>query len=137
AFWVVIAERVDARRSQRVLPILAATGGAGAAVGAVLVVPIASAVGVQGVLVAAAVLLAFAGAGAMRLGATRRVAAATAPIGALIARSWRDGARAVRRHPLARHLAFVVGAAGVFGSLAYFALGVEVAARGGDRKSNV
>src|SRR5207248_11109996 len=40
AFWVVIAERVDARRSQRVLPALAAIGGAGAAVGAVLVVPI-------------------------------------------------------------------------------------------------
>ncbi|MBA3457080.1 MAG: hypothetical protein H0T42_28615, partial [Deltaproteobacteria bacterium] len=37
----------------------------------------------------------------------------------------------MRRHPLARHLAIVVAAAGVFASLAYFALGVEVAARGG------
>lgn len=131
AFWVVIAERIDARRSQRLLPVLAATGGAGAALGAVLVVPIASAAGAQGVLASAAVLLALAGAGAMRLAATRRVAAPPAPVGALIARSWRDGARAVRRHPLARHLAIVVGAAGVFGSLAYFALGVGVAVRGG------
>src|SRR5690606_23229733 len=93
AFWVVIAERIDARRSQRLLPVLAATGGAGAALGAVLVVPIASAAGAQGVLASAAVLLALAGAGAMRLAATRRVAAPPAPVGALIARSWRDGAR--------------------------------------------
>jgi len=131
AFWVVIAERIDARRSQRLLPLLAACGGAGAAVGAVLVVPIASAGGAQAVLVAAALLLVLAGAGAARLGATRRVAAPPAPIHGLIARAWRDGARAVRRHPLAMHLAIVVGAAGVFGSLAYFALAVEVAARGG------
>src|SRR5262245_38987728 len=73
AFWVVIAERIDARRSQRLLPLLAATGGAGAAIGAVLVVPLASAAGAQGVLVAAGLLLAMAGIGAARLGATRRV----------------------------------------------------------------
>ena len=127
AFWVVIAERLDARRSRRLLPIMAATGGAGAALGAVLVVPIASAMGAVGVLVCAAGLLALAGIGATRLAATRRVGAPTAPIGALIARSWRDGARAVRRQPLARHLAVVVGAAGVFASLAYFALGVSLA----------
>src|SRR4029453_14165086 len=30
AFWVVIAERIDARRSQRLLPLLAPLGGAGA-----------------------------------------------------------------------------------------------------------
>ena len=59
---------------------------------------------------------------------------APARLGSLIARSWRDGARAVRRHPLAMHLAIVVGAAGVFGSLAYFALGVGVAAHGGSTK---
>src|SRR5215208_4307078 len=47
AFWVVIAERLDARRSRRMLPILAATGGIGAALGAVLVVPIAAAVGAR------------------------------------------------------------------------------------------
>jgi len=130
AFWIVIAERIDARRSQRLLPMLAAAGGAGAAIGAVLVVPLASAAGARGVLVAAGLLLVLAGLGAARLGATRRVAAPPASVAALIARSWRDGARAVRRHPLANHLAIVVGAAGVFGSLAYFALGVEVAARG-------
>lgn len=131
AFWVVIAERLDARRSQRVLPVLAAMGGAGAALGAVLVIPLASAIGARGVLVCAAALLVLAALGATRLPATRRVGAAPANVRALIARSWRDGARAVRRHPLARHLAIVVAAAGVFASLAYFALGVEVAARGG------
>ena len=131
AFWVVIAERIDARRSQRLLPLLAATGGAGAAAGSVLVVPLAAAAGARGVLVAAAALLALAGAGAARISATRRVATPVAVSAGLIARSWRDGARAVRRHPLALHLAIVVGAAGVFGSLAYFALGVAVAARGG------
>ncbi len=131
AFWVVIAERIDARRSQRLLPLLAATGGAGAAAGSVLVVPLAAAAGARGVLVAAAALLALAGVGAARISATRRVATPVAVSAGLIARSWRDGARAVRRHPLALHLAIVVGAAGVFGSLAYFALGVAVAARGG------
>jgi hypothetical protein len=131
AFWVVIAERIDARRSQRLLPLLAATGGAGAAVAALLVMPIAAAAGARGVLVVAAGLLALAGMGAARISATRRVAAPVTVSVGLIARSWRDGARAVRRHPLALHLAIVVGAAGVFGSLAYFALGVGVAARGG------
>lgn len=131
AFWVVIAERIDARRSQRLLPLIAATGGAGAAIGAVLVVPIASAAGASGTLAAAALLLGAAAVLALRMPSTRRVAAPPARVGALIGRAWRDGARAVRRHPLAAHLALVVGAAGVFGSLAYFALGVEVAARGG------
>ena len=131
AFWVVIAERVDARRSQRLLPLLAATGGAGAAVGALLVMPIASAVGARGVLVVAAALLACAGIGATRMPTTRRVAAPSARLGALVVRSWRDGARAVRRYPLALHLAIVVGVAGVFGSLAYTALGFGVAAHGG------
>ncbi|MBV8756895.1 MAG: cyclic nucleotide-binding domain-containing protein [Deltaproteobacteria bacterium] len=131
AFWVVIAERIDARRSQRLLPLLAATGGAGAAAGSVLVVPLAAAAGARGVLVAAAGLLVLAAAGASKISATRRVAAPVAVSAGMIARSWRDGARAVRRHPLALHLAIVVGAAGVFGSLAYFALGVAVAGRGG------
>ncbi|NVB85733.1 MAG: hypothetical protein HOV81_45635, partial [Kofleriaceae bacterium] len=87
AFWVVIAERIDARRSQRMLPLLAATGGAGAAIGALLVIPIASAAGARGVLVGAAVMLAAAGLGASRLGSTRRVAAPPARVGALITRS--------------------------------------------------
>jgi AAA family ATP:ADP antiporter len=131
AFWVTIAERVDARRSQRLLPLLAAVGGIGATIGAALVIPIAPAVGPRGVLLAGALLLGLAGLGATQLAATRHVTAPPARVGALVVRSWRDGARAVRRHPLALHLALVVGAAGVFGSLAYFALGVGVAARGG------
>ncbi|MCE9572091.1 MAG: hypothetical protein K8W52_02930, partial [Deltaproteobacteria bacterium] len=134
AFWVVIAERLDARRSRRLLPLLAATGGLGAAVGAVLVVPVASAIGAPGVLLCSAGLLLLAALGASRLAATRQLSPARERVtarsaGSLIGRSWRDGARAVRRQPLARHLAIVVGAAGVFGSLAYFALGVALAER--------
>src|SRR6185503_2265278 len=50
AFWVVIGERIDARRSRRLLPLLAAMGGLGAAIGAVAVAPIAAAFGAPGVL---------------------------------------------------------------------------------------
>jgi hypothetical protein len=131
AFWVVIAERLDARRSQRVLPLLAATGGVGAAVGAGVVYVLAETVGARGILVGSALLLAVAGLGTARLPATSRVAAPAAGVATLIARSWRDGVRAVRRHPLAMHLAMVVGAAGVFSSLAYFALAVGVASHSG------
>ncbi|MCX5744215.1 MAG: MFS transporter, partial [Proteobacteria bacterium] len=132
AFWVVIAERLDARRSQRLLPIIAATGGAGAALGAILVIPIAALAGTRGVMVCGAAFLVLAGTGATRMSATstHRVAGVAASLPRLILRSWRDGARAVRRHPLAMNLAIVVAAAGVFGSLSYFALGVELAARG-------
>jgi hypothetical protein len=130
-FWVAIAERVDARRSQKLVPVLAATGGAGAALGALLVIPIAAATGPRGVLVGAAALLVLAGLGAARLPASRRVAAPPANLRALVVRSWTDGARAVRRYPLAQHLAIVVAIAGVFGSLAYTALGFAVAHRGG------
>jgi hypothetical protein len=128
AFWVVIAERLDARRSRRLVPVLAAAGGAGAALGAVLVVPLAG-LGARGILVGAAALLAGAALAAVRLPVTARVAAPR--VGGVVLRSWRDGARAALAQPLARHLAIVVAAAGAFASLAYFALGVAVAARGG------
>ncbi|HEY0476719.1 MAG TPA: hypothetical protein VGD37_04300 [Kofleriaceae bacterium] len=89
AFWMVIAERLDARKSRRLLPVLAATGGAGAAAGAVLVVPLAgtlAAYGARGVLVTAAGLLALAGAWTTRLPATRRVAP-PARLGGLVTRA--------------------------------------------------
>ena len=131
AFWVVIAERVDARRSQRLVPLLAAAGGAGAAVGALVVIPLAAVAGPRGVLLGATAVLALAGLGAGRLPASRRVAPVPANLRALVVRSWTDGARAVGRYPLARHLALVVAIAGVFGSLAYTSLGFAVAQRGG------
>ncbi len=131
AFWIVIAERVDARRSQRVLPALAAIGGLGAVAGSILVVPLAAAGGTPAVLLAGAVAMLASGALAWRLHSTRRVGAARVDLATLISRSWRDGARAVRANPLATHLAVVVATAGVFGTLAYFAMAVEVSARGG------
>ncbi len=141
AFWVAIAERVDARRSPRVLPLLAALGGVGAALGAALVMPLANVAGTRGVLLGSAVLLVLASAGSAWLGADASRAAPIVPgvaargAGRWLAaagRAWRDGARAVRRYPLAAHLASLVAVAGVFGSLAYMALGFAVAARGGD-----
>jgi len=144
AFWVAIAERVDARRSPRVLPLLAATGGAGAALGALLVVPIAHVAGTRGVLVGAAAALALAAVGSASLrdfgdrDRARDVRAATAAsakprrLDALAVRAWQDGLRALRRYPLAAHLAVVVAFAGVFGSLVYMALGFAVAAHGGN-----
>ena len=129
AFWIAIAERIDARKSQRMLPLLAAMGGLGAAAGAVLVIPLAHAIGARGVLACAAGMLALAGAAAAQLPATRRVGEAPRVVN-LVTRSWRDGARAMRRHPLAQHLAWLVAAAGMFAALAYSALGVAVAAQG-------
>src|SRR5688500_6282667 len=40
-FWVVVAERLDARQARRLVPRLAAAQGLGAAAGALLVVPVA------------------------------------------------------------------------------------------------
>jgi hypothetical protein len=137
AFWVVIAERVDARRSARMLPVLAAVGGLGAAAGAWGATAIAPALGARGVLVAAACMLAAACVGASRLSGARRVGASSSAVRGMIARSWRDGARAVAHLPLARHLAVVVAVAGVFASLVYMALGVAVAERGGDARELV
>jgi hypothetical protein len=132
ALWVALAEQLDARRSRRILPLIGAAGGAGAAAGAALVVPLATAGGPIAVLAAGAGVLALAAASALRLPATRRVAAAVAPpLPTLIARAWRDGARAVRAHALARSLAAVVALAGAAAALVYFALGAAVAARGG------
>ncbi len=131
ALWVVIAERVDARRRQRVVPMLAAAGGAGAALGAVLVVPLAALLGAHGVLGCAAFALVASAVVARRLPSTRHVRPAPGAMAAWVVRSWRDGLRAVAQHALARRLALLVAVAGVFGSLAYFALGVELAATGG------
>src|SRR5436305_1184318 len=82
---------------------------------------------------AAADAMFLADVGSAHLGEAVAVSSALLATGmrGLVTRSWRDGARAVARHPLARHLAIVVGAAGVFASLAYMALGVAVAATGG------
>ena len=127
AFWVVIAERIDARRSQRLVAAARGDGWRrrGARRGARDPARVArrarAACCVGGRRAARA-------RGPRRDAACRRPGGSAAPpakLRALVARSWRDGARAVRRHPLARHLAVVVAIAGVFGSLAYFALGVR------------
>jgi len=125
-YWVVLAERLDARQSARLVPRLAAAGGIGAAAGALAAVPIAAVAGARWVLAAGGavwLIAAFLPAAGERLGG-RRLARSALPGAA-----WIDGARAVARHPLAAHLAVVVAAAGAFGSLAYYALGAGAAAR--------
>lgn len=150
AFWVVIAERFDARQSARLVPVIAAAGGVGAVVGASLVVVLAGIGGPTACLVGGAAVLIVAALLAPRLTGARRVVAppaaaatndasgwalrvgqlATAPAGALrtVGRAWADGAVAVRRNPLAGNLAVVVALAGAFASLAFFALGSTAAA---------
>jgi hypothetical protein len=155
AFWVVIAERLDARQSARLYPVILAAGGIGAVLGASSVVVLAGIGGPTACLVGGGAILLGVGLLAPRLTALRRVVApvvggawrtagrAIDPTGEyprpagraggvptpLIAlRAIGDGAVAVRRNPLAAHLAIVVGLAGAFASLAYFALGATAAA---------
>jgi hypothetical protein len=131
AFWVVIAERLDARQATRLVPVIAAAGGIGTVVGAGLVVVIADRVGPVGCLVGAAALLLGAAALASRTTSLARVGASIGAVGGawrVVGRAWADGARAVSRHPLAGRLAIVVALGGAFASLAYFALGAAAAA---------
>jgi hypothetical protein len=151
AFWVVIAERFDARQSARLVPVITAAGGIGAVVGASVVVLVAELAGPTGCLIAGAIALVLCAAIAPKLVGKNRVVVgdrkspgqesgrprhwygrsgfAVAGRGAwrTAARAWAEGARAARRNPLAGRLAVVVALAGAFASLAYFALGATAA----------
>ncbi|MCB9572095.1 MAG: hypothetical protein H6709_08390 [Kofleriaceae bacterium] len=135
-FWVVIAERLDARQARRLIPLLVAAQGVGAAVGAIAVVPVAQ-LGVIAVLIVAAALYAGATAAALGLEVRRRVGAAP-PVARPwrgVGASWRGGLDAVRRSALARNLAVVVAIAGAFATLVFYTLGAAAAAEvGGDRQ---
>jgi hypothetical protein len=121
--WVLIAERLDARQSARLVPLLAAASGAGTAVGALAAFPVAAFGGAAGALAAGGAVWGLAV--LIGAGATRRVAR-PAPRAALVA-AWTEGAVAVRRHPLAAQLAVLVAAAGAFAALAHYALGAAAA----------
>jgi hypothetical protein len=132
AFWVVIAERFDARQSARLVPVITAAGGIGAVVGAGVVVLVAELAGPTGCLIAGAIALVLCAAVAPRLVGKNRVVVGERRLvmrGAwrTAGRAWAEGARAARRNPLAGRLAVVVALAGAFASLAYFALGATAA----------
>ncbi|HTM20152.1 MAG TPA: hypothetical protein VL172_06590, partial [Kofleriaceae bacterium] len=60
AFWVLLAERVDARESRRLLPLLIAAEGVGTVAGSFAVGPLADHLGARGALAAGAALFACA-----------------------------------------------------------------------------
>src|SRR5262245_15053734 len=72
AFWVVIAERLDARQSTRLVPVITAAGGVGAVLGASLVVVLAGVGGPAACLVGGAAALLGTAAIAPRLTGPRR-----------------------------------------------------------------
>lgn len=132
-FWVVVAERLDARQGRRLIPLLVAAQGVGAVVGALAVVPLAG-LGVMAVLIVAAALYAGAAALAAGLEVGRRVTSAAGGPAWHALGAWRGGLDAVRRNALAANLAVVVAIAGIFASLAFYTLGAAAAAEvGGDR----
>jgi len=126
-FWVVVAERLDARQARRLVPRLAAAQGVGAVAGALLVVPIAH-VGVEVVLGVAALCYVGAALLTARLEVGRAIA--TRPR----APALRGGLATVRRSALAVELAIVVAVAGAFASLAFYTLGSAATQVGGARE---
>ncbi len=140
AFWVLVAERLDARQGRRIVPVLIAAAGVGTVVGAFAVGPLADWFGTRGVLLIAAAFYGSACIGGQRL--VLRATAGTLPSSAVTLRrrgvataSWTAGWHAVRQSPLSRQLALLVAVAGVFAPILYYMLGVTAAAAYGDEAS--
>ncbi len=131
AFWVVIAERFDARQGRRLVPLLVAALGLGTALGAFAVAPLAHWVGARGVLGCGAVAYAVAAVAGLAIGSAevRPLAAAAVERPRL---TWSAGWRAVRGSPLARRLGAVVAVAGIFAPILYYLLGAAAARSYGD-----
>jgi len=123
AFWVVVADRFDARQARRLVPMFTAAGGAGMVLGSFGTPALAGWVGVRGLILVAAALTAAAAAVVRTLDSPP---APNAP--APLWNTWKEGAVAVRRSPLYARLGWVVAAAGMFGPILYTALGAAAAA---------
>ncbi len=128
AFWVLIAERLDARQGRRLVPLLVVASGVGTTLGAFAVDPIAGMVGARGVLAAAAVVYVVCGAAAAGLSRADLGRALPDPT-ARRPPAWRGGWHAVRQRPLAGRLALLVAIAGAFAPILYYLFGVAAAAR--------
>jgi len=131
AFWVLIAERLDARQGRRLVPLLVTASGVGTTLGAFAVDPIAGVVGARGVLAVAAVVYLACGAAAAGL-SRADLGRAIPDLTSRRPPAWRGGWQAVRQRPLAGRLALLVGVAGAFAPILYYLFGVAAAARFSD-----
>ena len=125
AFWVLVADRLDARQARKRIPMFVAAAGAGTAVGAFAVGPLVGALGSGLTLVCGAggyaVTALLSWRFARRTAARRllsRQRSAVQPRGRVFDR-WRP----VFRSRLAMCLAGIVGVAGVFAPVLYYLLG--------------
>lgn len=128
AFWVLVAERYDARQIRRSAIGLIAANGAGRAVGAFAVPLAAPVIGAPALIGAAAAAFAAAGIAAPRIaasGALRPLPAASSDAGALAVIA---GARAVRASPVARRLFWLVLCGGAFAPVLYYLFGFRASA---------
>ena len=125
--WVILAHELDARAAARYLPTLAAIGGVGSVVGALIAIPLAQC-GPAVVIAAAAAMFLVAIVMARRLLDHARIRRSSVRPGLrLLTEAWRSGAAATGRTPLARGLALVAVLAGGFAAAAYFVLGGAMA----------
>ncbi len=139
AFWVLVAERFDARQGRRLLPMFVASNGAGVVIGAFAVSPLVKVIGSQGLLLVGAGIYLVA---AIFAGKFARVGAALAVGGRAVARQarrardtgWGAGFKTVKRSPLATRLAIVVAIAGVFAPILYYLLGAAAHAQFGNEE---
>ncbi len=128
AFWVLIAERLDARQGRRLVPLLVTASGVGTTLGAFAVDPIAGALGARGVLAVAAAIYVVCGAASAGLSRADLGRAIPEPTSRRPP-AWRGGWQAVRQRPLAGRLALLVAVAGAFAPILYYLFGVAAAAR--------
>lgn len=134
AFWVLIAERFDARQIRRAAIGLIAANGAGRAVGAFAVPLAVPAVGTPALIGAGAVAFAVAGMLAPRIastGALRPLPIASTPA-RIASLGVVDGAAAVRQSPVARQLFWLVLIGGAFAPVLYYLLGFRASGAFGD-----
>lgn len=135
AFWVLVAERFDARQGRRLVPLFIAAQGGGAVAGGFAVGPLAGIAGAAGALMVAAavyLLCALAAANLARADAPRVISQRPITPAPRRKLSWSDGLTAARRSALARRLALLVGVAGVFAPIVYYLLAASAAATYGD-----
>lgn len=121
-FWVLAAQRLDARQNRRLVPIFIAAHGLGSVVGAFAVGPLAHAIGGQGALAIGGVLFGLAGVSARRFASgdlPHTMSAATRSS----VRSEHSMLQVVRHSALASRLALLIAAGGVFAPILYVLMG--------------
>ena len=126
-FWVLAADRLDARQNRRLVPIFVTAHGLGTVVGAFAVGPLAHALGSRATLAVGGLLFALAAVACGRF-ARHRGAHAVALATGRRASGQRSSLAIVRGSRLTRQLAVVVATAGVFAPLLYVFMGTSAQA---------